>query len=111
MVRKITIFEPHFEDVQFGPTSLEGVQMDSVAEAVDPEAAAEMEEPGAADVESMDGGAGRSLPRRLLPIGALLAAIAIAGLALRRRNAEDAEPIEIDASADEETPVEPETER
>lgn len=67
MVSKITIFEPHFHDAQFGPTVHQ-------TDTEDPEAVATGEQ---ADEEST----GRS---RLAPV-LVLAIVAVAGIAIARR--------------------------
>jgi hypothetical protein len=83
MVSKITIFEPHFDDAQFGPSVM------------DSETASESTEP---DVRTGDaeGSRGPSAGRTVFVLGAVAAGL-LAGLAaVRRARRADPESVEIE---------------
>lgn len=85
MVSKITIFEPHFHDAQFGPTMLEGDGTET--------------DPESTDDDSVTASSGSS---RLAPLFVLLGLVVVGGLLARRRSQED----EVDADAMAEIEVE-----
>lgn len=84
MVSKITIFEPHFDGAQFGPTSIEsGESMD------DAEAASE-------DAEDAQG---RSLLRIAALFGAIIVGLVVGLRMIRRTEVMDTESVEIEEHA------------
>lgn len=95
MVSKITIFEPHFEDVQFSPALTEALDDDG-----------EDSEPHEEVDSEIDTETGRSRVGRIIGLGIVGAGLLLVGVAVRRLRSDDAEAIDIDATAAEETRTE-----
>lgn len=91
MVSKITIFEPHFDGAQFGPTSIGDEE--SPAEQA-PEEIAESEPRG------------RSPGRAMLAVGGITMGLLLGFAALRRARSSESEPLEIEDGSISTAPME-----
>ncbi len=94
MVSKITIFEPHFDGAQFGPTSI-------VGDEPRPEAAADA---------GVEGSRRRSRMVAMVSFGGLAAVLLVGVMALRRRRNTDSMPGMEDVDVGERSLEEPATE-
>lgn len=88
MVSKITVFEPHFDNAQFGPFSKGRDEAEHDAE--------QGSEDGSNGTEQAGSDRRRSLVRSVIAVGAVVALLVAGYLLVRRKRAESVEFVDIE---------------
>lgn len=100
MVTKITLFEPHFDGAQFGPTSLPDDLLPG-ATATDEDASAE----STGETAEIESGTGFGRMRLLAAVGAMTVGVLVGAFAVRRlrgRGSSEEDTAELDVETEEE---------